>query len=168
MGKTMKYCNSAGLNYYSGRLTTIATLIALCITDTVNATTINAGTTITVDGVGALPQWNMTDSLLVNGTLNILNGGLVSNNDSRIGDSVGSIGTVEVTGPGSSWSSTSGISVGYDGEGYLTISDGATVSSTSLFNFNYIGDWICPYISRHLLSLNPLLACCRRYSRGER
>ena len=30
------------------------------------------------------------------------------------------------------------------------------------------GIWICPYISRHLLSLNPLLACCRRYSRGER
>ncbi|MCQ7876343.1 non-fimbrial adhesin SiiE, partial [Salmonella enterica] len=28
------------------------------------------------------------------------------------------------------------------------------------------GKWICPYISRHLLSLNPLLACCRRYSRG--
>ncbi|MFK9078884.1 hypothetical protein ACJEDY_24140, partial [Escherichia coli] len=27
------------------------------------------------------------------------------------------------------------------------------------------GHWICPYISRHLLSLNPLLACCRRYSR---
>ena len=31
-----------------------------------------------------------------------------------------------------------------------------------------ICSWICPYISRHLLSLNPLLACCRRYSRGER
>ncbi len=30
------------------------------------------------------------------------------------------------------------------------------------------GNWICPYISKHLLSLNPLLACCRRYSRGER
>ncbi|WP_250130627.1 2-thiouracil desulfurase family protein, partial [Escherichia coli] len=26
--------------------------------------------------------------------------------------------------------------------------------------------WICPYISRHLLSLNPSLAHCRRYSRG--
>ncbi|MCQ7076994.1 subtilase family AB5 toxin binding subunit, partial [Salmonella enterica] len=26
-------------------------------------------------------------------------------------------------------------------------------------------EWICPYISRHLLSLNPLLARCRRYSR---
>ncbi|MBC6598508.1 hypothetical protein G1H13_09260 [Shigella flexneri] len=31
-----------------------------------------------------------------------------------------------------------------------------------------LGDWICPYISRHLLSLNPLQARCRRYSRGER
>lgn len=31
-----------------------------------------------------------------------------------------------------------------------------------------LSEWICPYISRHLLSLNPLLACCRRYSRGER
>ncbi len=31
-----------------------------------------------------------------------------------------------------------------------------------------IDSWICPYISRHLLSLNPLQARCRRYSRGER
>lgn len=43
---------------------------------------------------------------------------------------------------------------------------------TALFQSEHlnilIGAWICPYISRHLLSLNPLLACCRRYSRGER
>ncbi|MDZ8605647.1 YqiJ family protein, partial [Escherichia coli] len=32
----------------------------------------------------------------------------------------------------------------------------------------HISQWICPYISRHLLSLNPLQARCRRYSRGER
>ncbi len=31
-----------------------------------------------------------------------------------------------------------------------------------------VKEWICPYISRHLLSLNPLQARCRRYSRGER
>ncbi|EFY1235966.1 hypothetical protein DX634_22990 [Shigella sonnei] len=31
-----------------------------------------------------------------------------------------------------------------------------------------LSPWICPYISRHLLSLNPLQARCRRYSRGER
>ena len=41
----------------------------------------------------------------------------------------------------------------------------ATLSST----FSFAGlEWICPYISRHLLSLNPLQARCRRYSRGER
>ncbi|UFH12831.1 hypothetical protein LOX64_26640 [Klebsiella pneumoniae] len=34
--------------------------------------------------------------------------------------------------------------------------------------FISIMSWICPYISRHLSSLNPLLARCRRYSRGER
>ncbi len=33
---------------------------------------------------------------------------------------------------------------------------------------NFDANWICPYISRHLLSLNPSLAHCRRYSRGER
>ena len=32
----------------------------------------------------------------------------------------------------------------------------------------WVDPWICPYISRHLLSLNPLQARCRRYSRGER
>ena len=37
-----------------------------------------------------------------------------------------------------------------------------------LADINSQGQWICPYISRHLLSLNPLLARCRRYSRGER
>ena len=35
-------------------------------------------------------------------------------------------------------------------------------------NANTYTYWICPYISRHLLSLNPLQARCRRYSRGER
>ncbi len=41
--------------------------------------------------------------------------------------------------------------------------------STGLrFTLEVDGLWICPYISRHLLSLNPLQARCRRYSRGER
>ncbi len=43
---------------------------------------------------------------------------------------------------------------------------GEDINITSLTFKNSL--WICPYISRHLLSLNPLLACCRRYSRGER
>ena len=44
-----------------------------------------------------------------------------------------------------------------------------TVQGHSMAVYDAYGtQWICPYISRHLLSLNPLLACCRRYSRGER
>ncbi|MCQ7028933.1 SDR family NAD(P)-dependent oxidoreductase, partial [Escherichia coli] len=38
--------------------------------------------------------------------------------------------------------------------------------ATAVFTDSSDKDWICPYISRHLLSLNPLLARCRRYSRG--
>ncbi|MEQ5379326.1 hypothetical protein AB7308_08675, partial [Escherichia coli] len=36
----------------------------------------------------------------------------------------------------------------------------------SLITQTWTALWICPYISRHLLSLNPLQARCRRYSRG--
>ncbi len=43
-----------------------------------------------------------------------------------------------------------------------------TIFSGALCAAEIQGKWICPYISRHLLSLNPLLARCRRYSRGER
>ncbi len=48
-------------------------------------------------------------------------------------------------------------------------SDGNYVTYNGFVYYNNAnGDWICPYISRHLLSLNPLQARCRRYSRGER
>ncbi|MDM8857461.1 hypothetical protein QU846_17660, partial [Escherichia coli] len=40
------------------------------------------------------------------------------------------------------------------------------VTSNEIKTGEQLTTWICPYISRHLLSLNPLLACCRRYSRG--
>lgn len=39
---------------------------------------------------------------------------------------------------------------------------------TLCLEWTKLREWICPYISRHLLSLNPLQARCRRYSRGER
>ncbi|MDA6825862.1 hypothetical protein OSL46_24640, partial [Escherichia coli] len=43
------------------------------------------------------------------------------------------------------------------------VQDGNDVSDNVRIKNN---KWICPYISRHLLSLNPLQARCRRYSRG--
>ncbi len=59
---------------------------------------------------------------------------------------------------------------------YLKIRDRLGYMSNTSSNFEMTGilleqelrNWICPYISRHLLSLNPLQARCRRYSRGER
>ncbi|WP_141223501.1 hypothetical protein [Escherichia coli] len=42
------------------------------------------------------------------------------------------------------------------------------VDEMEKYNHKLVSHWICPYISRHLLSLNPLQARCRRYSRGER
>ena len=51
----------------------------------------------------------------------------------------------------------------------ITLKNGDnSLSIISQFRIFLVQQWICPYISRHLLSLNPLLACCRRYSRGER
>ncbi|EOU68263.1 hypothetical protein WCS_01366 [Escherichia coli KTE14] len=45
---------------------------------------------------------------------------------------------------------------------------GGAIAIASVLITGPSGNWICPYISRHLLSLNPLQARCRRYSRGER
>ncbi|QEM48948.1 hypothetical protein FZ043_01840 [Escherichia coli] len=54
---------------------------------------------------------------------------------------------------------------------FLSIISDEAGNSKGVRMIGYIGEetlWICPYISRHLLSLNPLQARCRRYSRGER
>ena len=60
-----------------------------------------------------------------------------------------------------------GTSAGSAGYWFLQLLDKVTPSQWAAIGV--LGSlWICPYISRHLLSLNPLLACCRRYSRGER
>ncbi len=50
----------------------------------------------------------------------------------------------------------------------ITSSAGNQTPEKTLRNVLRMLTWICPYISRHLLSLNPLQARCRRYSRGER
>ncbi len=56
----------------------------------------------------------------------------------------------------------------YDVRGWGAIGDGVhddTSALSELLSVETGGEkWICPYISRHLLSLNPLLARSRRYS----
>ncbi|CAM4498611.1 tail fiber protein [Escherichia coli] len=62
-----------------------------------------------------------------------------------------------------------GFRIAYGSYGFFIRNDGSKTYFMLTNSGNSLGTyWICPYISRHLLSLNPLLACCRRYSRGER
>lgn len=88
---------------------------------------------VTVTGAGS--QWNNALALRVGssgeGSLNIENGGSVTNTDASIGDTfnLNSVGTVVVDGAGSTWTNSGSIGVGNVGTGSLTISNGGVVSS---------------------------------------
>ena len=64
------------------------------------------------------------------GALTVTGGGTLSNLDGYVGyATLGSHGTVTVTGPGSNWGNSQVLYVGYFGTGTLTIEAGGTVSS---------------------------------------
>ena len=94
--------------------------------------------TVTVTDAGS--TWTNNGDLTVGasgvGTLNIINGGKVSNSAAILGAvPFSSSGTVLVDGAGSTWISSAQLSVGDEGAGALTISDGGMVSS----NVGYVG-----------------------------
>tara|TARA_R110002074_G_scaffold379533_1_gene557823 strand:- start:26 stop:2896 length:2871 start_codon:yes stop_codon:yes gene_type:complete len=68
------------------------------------------------------------------GTLKITGGGSLISGHASLGDAIAASGEVLVSGAGSSWLAT-GISVGYEGTGSLTVSSGATVTGEA-----WIGD----------------------------
>ncbi|MBN1590666.1 MAG: PEP-CTERM sorting domain-containing protein [Pirellulales bacterium] len=87
----------------------------------------------TVDGTDS--AWLNSGWLAVGyygtGTLNVRDGGYVSNTDAWLGRYSGSTGTATVDGADSTWTSTGNLSLGDSsggGTGSLTISNGATVS----------------------------------------
>lgn len=86
------------------------------------------GGSVLVTGEMALAG-NLNVATIGTATLNITSGGQVSNAQSRIGESAGSVGTVVVTGAGSSFESTSFLTAGFNGTGTLSISDGAAVTA---------------------------------------
>ena len=63
--------------------------------------------------------------------LTIQTGGTLANSFGTIGNLPGGLGTVTVTGAGSSWSNAGSIVVGGQGTGTLTIQDGGTVNSAA-------------------------------------
>jgi outer membrane autotransporter protein len=91
---------------------------------------------VTVTGPGS--TWNNSPGGGLNigsfgaGTLTIANGGTVINNTAfaaNIGNGAGSLGTVMVTGAGSTWSNSSGLNIGNSGTGTLTIADSGAVTA---------------------------------------
>ncbi len=78
-------------------------------------------------------------------TFTISNGGAVTSPVGAIGSQSGSVGTVTVTGTGSSWTIGNGtiygggLTVGDAGNGTLTVASGATVSATDLTVANGTG-----------------------------
>jgi len=96
-------------------------------------TVVDSGT-VTVPGDHSSP-WNIVGTLVVGdtgaGTLNIGDGGtpgVVTSDVGIIGQNPGSQGRVTVDGAGSRWDSND-LTVGKDGQGLLTIKNGATVNN---------------------------------------
>ncbi len=85
---------------------------------------------VSVDGTNS--QWTSSSSLTVgnsgSGTLNIANGGAVSNTTGDIGYNLGSTGTVSVDGTNSKWTNSGSLTVGNSGSGTLNIANGGSVS----------------------------------------
>jgi len=86
---------------------------------------------VTVDGSGS--RWANSKNLYIgqsgSGTLSITGGAAVSSSyNSYIGYGSSSTGIVTVDGPGSTWTNSNDLIVGYGGSGTLHITGGATVS----------------------------------------
>ena len=89
--------------------------------------------TATVSGAGA--TWTNSGDLYIGrngtGTLNITSGGTVSNAVGRVGGcdgcSTSAVGTVTVSGAGTTWTNSAGLAIGASGTGQVTIAGGAQV-----------------------------------------
>jgi len=86
---------------------------------------------VTVTGSHSLLNFGGNVTLYVGysgeGTLRILDGGMVVSQQSYIGFEENSVGSVTVTGEGSQWHEQGDLYVGYSGQGNLTIADGVVV-----------------------------------------
>jgi T5SS/PEP-CTERM-associated repeat protein len=136
-------CGASRLRILLGLVALVAVLLAGVAPGRADVA-IDAGTVINVPG-DQEPPWNISGTLYVGrsseGTLNILDGGFVSNTDSGIiGLYAGSQGMVKVSGPGSEWTNSGSIYgasliVGNSGAGMLHILDGGFVSN----DYGYVG-----------------------------
>lgn len=103
-------------------------------------TAASSTSTATVSGVNGTNRstWTNSGSLSVGsagtGTLNVLDGGLVTSGIGTLGNTAGSTGTATVSGVNgtdrSTWTSSGNLSVGYNGTGVLNVTAGGQVTAT--------------------------------------
>ncbi len=89
---------------------------------------------VTIDGIGSMLNINgrngtLSIGLLGEGTMEISDGGTVSNNYGYVGSNLDSTGKVTIDGPGSMWTNNKYLRVGYYGNGTLNITGGSKVIS---------------------------------------
>ena len=152
---TLNIQDSAQVNVGNDLNTLPGTALTVSDTGTNGNLWVGNGSTITNDGAGFIglssdstgvatvsgsgSQWNNSGSLSVgeagNGTLNIVDGGLVSNDVGFMGYLSGTTGTATVSGSGSQWNNSGSLSVGQIGNGTLNIEAGGLVFNTD----GYIG-----------------------------
>lgn len=88
---------------------------------------------VTVTGAGSIFDIGaaLTIAYLGRGTLDITNGGRVTNVRGTVGTTYNATGSVTVNGTGSSWANSDALTVASDGTGSLNITNGGRVSSAS-------------------------------------
>ncbi len=142
LGTADLYVGNAGkgtLHVASGGTVTSGTAyISWDAFSTGSVTVDGTGSTWAVTGGGAFTPSSLHVGYVGNGALTVSNGGTVTSPLAAIGSQLGSVGTVTVTGTGSSWTIGNGtiygggLTVGDAGNGSLTVAAGATVSATYL------------------------------------
>jgi T5SS/PEP-CTERM-associated repeat protein/autotransporter-associated beta strand protein len=143
-GTSLNSTNSAYLGYAGGDAGSLTISDGASLTTGYNAFLGDAAnSTGTVNVTGANSSWSITENLRVGylgtGHLSIANGAKVSVGEiTRVGHLGGSTGTLNISGPGSSFTASDNLFIGSYGNGTVTIDNGAELKTSNLLILGFI------------------------------
>jgi outer membrane autotransporter protein len=145
-GTSLNSSNSAYLGYAGGDAGSLTISEGASLTTGYNAFLGEAAnSTGTVNVTGANSSWSITENLRVGylgtGHLSIANGAKVSVGEiTRVGHLGGSTGTLNISGPGSSFTASDNMFIGSYGNGTVTIDNGAELKTSNLLILGFMTD----------------------------
>lgn len=145
-GTSLNSTNSAYLGYAGGDAGSLTISDGASLTTGYNAFLGDAAnSTGTVNVTGANSSWSITENLRVGylgtGHLSIANGAKVSVGEiTRVGHLGGSTGTLNISGPGSSFTASDNMFIGSYGNGTVTIDNGAELKTSNLLILGFMTD----------------------------